>query len=344
MAEQREAIRVGLVGCGTHGRALAEGITRADSLQLVACADPDEAARRRAGALSAEVNSYKSLDELLDASDVDAVVIATPHHLLGPTALTAIRAGKHVLVEKPMAMNEKEAKEIEFAAASIGVNCMAGYSFRFSMMRYMHEVIEEGAVGDIQAITGAIGHGPMTGWLASPETGGGPLLYVGCHLIDILLWFMQAEPASVTAQVNRSADTGADESSAIQIGFNGGQLAQVFVTQAAAAFFYDLHVYGRSGTIALRGRNFLQFEVEVQSNTVARYREPTVIRPLVRRDNISMMLVPELEEFARSVEEGRPPAITASDGRRVLRVLDAVIDSARGGERVALGAPVLSAF
>ena len=243
-----------------------------------------------------------------------------------------------------MAMNEQEAKEIEFAAASAGVSCMAGYSFRFSMMRSVHEVLGEGAVGDIQAITGAIGHGPMMGWLASPETGGGPLLYVGCHLIDALLWFMQAEPASITAQVNRRADTGADELSAIQIAFNGGQVAQFFVTQAAAAFFYELHVYGRSGSIALRGRNFLQYEVEVQSNTVARYREPTIIRPFVRRDNISMMLIPELEEFGSSVVEGRLPAITASDGRRVLRVLDAVIDSARRGERVALSTPVLSAF
>jgi predicted dehydrogenase len=282
---------------------------------------------------------------VLDASDVDGIVIATPHHLLAPTALTAIRAGKHVLVEKPMAMNEQEAKEVEFAAASAGVSCMAGFSFRFSMMRYVHEIIKEGAVGDIQAITGAIGHGPMNrGWLASPETGGGPLLYVGCHLVDVLLWFMQEEPAGVTAQVHRRTDTGTDDSSAIQLEFSGGRLAQLFVTQAASAFFYELHVYGRSGTIALRGRNFLQFEIEVQSNALDKYREPTVIRPLVQRDNIAMMLVPELEEFARSVDEGRPPAITASDGRRVLRVLDAVVDSARAGERIALGAPVLSAY
>ena len=64
---------------------------------------------------------------------------------------------------------------------------------------------------------------------------------------------------------------------------------------------------------------------------VATYREPTLIRPAVRRDNISMMLVPELDEFARSVSDCRPPAVTASAGRRVLSVLDAIVESGRSG-------------
>jgi predicted dehydrogenase len=341
---QQEALGIGLVGCGNHGSAMAEGVTRAESLRLVACADPDESAARRVGALSSTVSIHDSLESLLDASDVDAVVIATPHHLLAPLALVAIRAGKHVLVEKPMAMNEQEAKEVEFAAASAGVNCMVGYSFRFSMLRYVRDLVAQGAVGDIVSISGAIGTPPMNrSWLSSPHTGGGPLLYVGCHLVDLLLWLTDQEPTSVYANVQRR-DNGTDESSAIQIAFDDGRLAQFLVTQSAPLFFYDLHVYGRSGSIALRGHNFLQFELEVQSSALTTYREATIIRPFVRRDNVTMMLVPELEEFARSVDENRPPAITASDGRRVLRVLDAVLESERTGERAALGVPALTAY
>jgi predicted dehydrogenase len=109
------------------------------------------------------------------------------------------------------------------------------------------------------------------------------------------------------------------------------------VTQAAPALFYELDIHGRAGTIALRGRNFLQFEIEVSSSSVGTYREPTIIRPAVRRDNITMMLVPELEEFARSTRAGRRPAITASDGRRVLRNLDAIVASGRSGRTVTPG-------
>ena len=117
-----------------------------------------------------------------------------------------------------------------------------------------------------------------------------------------------------------------------------------FLVQAAPSFFYELHILGRSGSITLRGRNFLQFEIEVLSNAVRAYREPTIIRPQIQRDNITMMLVPELEEFAAAIQEQRPPSITASDGRRVLRILDAVAESGRSGRPIALDVPVLAAY
>jgi predicted dehydrogenase len=337
-------LRVGLVGCGMHGNALAQAVIRSDQLQLVACADPDGTAAWRVASLANEVNTFDSVEALLSASDVDAVIVATPHHLLGPVALTAIADGKHVMAEKPMALDEREGRQIETAAATADVNYMPGYSFRFSMASYVQDLLAQGVVGEIQAVTGSIGTGPMNrGWLASRETGGGPLLYVGCHLIDLLLWFLGDEPVSVYADVRRREDTGTDASSAIQIGFAKGALAQFLVTQSAASFFYDLHILGRSGSIALRGRNFLQFEVEVLSNTIGAFKEPTIIRPQVRRDNISMMLVPELEEFTRSIHEQRPPSITAADGCQVLRILDAVVDSERSGQAIRMDSPVFVA-
>src|SRR5215212_6382512 len=129
--DEYEALRVGVVGCGNHGGALAQAVVRSDTLQLVACADPDAGAVRRVAGFSDGVRRQASLEALLDASDVDAVLIATPHDVLAPLALSAIRAGKHLLIEKPMAMNGPQAKEIEFAAGSAGVTCMVGYSFRY---------------------------------------------------------------------------------------------------------------------------------------------------------------------------------------------------------------------
>lgn len=334
----QQALRVGLVGCGRHGSALAEAIVRTGSLRLVASADPDEKAAERAAAFGIQVSTHDGIDSLLAESDVDAVVIATPHHLLAPVALAALRAGKHVLAEKPMALNEHEAKEVELAAASASVCYMSGYSFRFSMAGYVRDLLAAGVAGEIQAITGSIGTGPMnSGWAAYPETGGGPLLYVGCHLVDLIIWFFADEPVGVYADLRRRGDTGADETSAIQMRFAKGGFAQCLVTQAAPSLFYELDIHGRNGSIALRGRNFLQFEIEVASSSVSTYREPTTIRPAVRRDNIAMMLVPELEEFASSVRERRPPAITAADGRRVLSVLDAIVESGRSGRTVMPG-------
>ena len=101
-------------------------------------------------------------------------------------------------------------------------------------------------------------------------------------------------------------------------------------------FFYKLGIHGSAGMLELRGRNFLQFEVEVSSTVLPAYAEPTVIRPSVQRDNITMMLVPELEAFADAIYERCQPAITVADGQQVLRILDAVAESGRVGKPIAL--------
>ena len=330
--DTQPALRIGIVGCGNQGSALAEAVKRTATLRVVACADPDRAAANRVAAIVQDVSTHESVEALLGESDVDAILVATPHHLLCPVALAAIRAGKHVMAEKPIGLNESEAAEIEAAAKQAGVSFMAGYSFRFSMARHVHDLIASGAIGDIQAITGAIGCPPINEdweWIAFPETGGGPLLFLGSHLVDSILWFVNDDLIDITADVRRRTDTGADETSAFQIRFAHGAAAQCVVTQAASTFFYTIDVHGRAGRITLRGWNFLQFEIEVSSTTNPAYTHPTVIRPRIGRDNISQMLVPELEEFAQAIRERRNPAITAADGRMVLKVLDAVVEAGR---------------
>jgi predicted dehydrogenase len=266
------------------------------------------------------------------------VVVATPHHLLAPVALTALRAGKHVMAEKPIALNEHEAAEIEQAAAAAGVYYMSGYSMRFSMGRYVRELLDAGVAGEIRAVTGSICLGQLnSGWIAYPETGGGPLLFVGCHLIDLMLWCLDDEPTEVFANVQNRTDTGADEFAAFQIRFAKGAVAQGLVTQSESTFFYELDIHGSAGKIILRGRSFLQFEIEVSSNVVVAYREPTFIRPDTDGDNIAMMLVPELEEFASAIKGQRSPSITAADGRRVLRVIDGIFKSGQCNQPVKLG-------
>jgi ATP/maltotriose-dependent transcriptional regulator MalT len=94
----------------THTR-LRTGIVGSESLCLVACADPDEAAASRAAALAPEVSTHAFIEALLAECEVDAILIATPHHLLAPISLAALRAGKHVMAEKPIALNEREAAQ-----------------------------------------------------------------------------------------------------------------------------------------------------------------------------------------------------------------------------------------
>lgn len=337
MTEQKR-LRVGLVGCGAHGRSLATALTQSAAWQLVACADPDPVAVT-AVAAAGTILPFPSVEELLANVAVDAVVLATPPACLYETALAAIAAQKHVLAEKPIGLDEKEAAELEEAVLSAGVCYMAGYSFRFCpALQQLYALLQAGAVGEIYAIQGSIGVNPLNrGWHVSPATGGGPLLYVGSHLVDEMLWTMNDEPVEVTARIRYRADTHADETAAFHIGFAHGATAQCLVTQAADGFYNNLDIYGRDGRISLYGVDYLNYSLAVVSKTMPAYAEPTQIRPRIWGDPKLAMLTAELSAFAQAITACEQPSISVSDGRRVLRVLDAVIKSDRTRVSVRIG-------
>ena len=330
-------VRVGIVGCGYQGRLLAEAISRTSSLRVTACADPVQEAASSVAALAGQAEVYASVDELLAEAGVDAVMIATPHSLLSEAALAAIQAGKHVLAEKPIAVNEQQAARIEEAVRQAGICYMSGYSLRFFVaQRQVFGLLAAGGIGEIRAVTAGIGQGPLGDWFAKPEMGGGALLYLGSHLVDEVLWFIQDEPVQVYAAVRHRPDTGTDETSAFQIRFAGGAIAQCLVTQAVEGWFDFVHIYGQEGRIGLASSNWLRYEISVSSRALPAYAEPTTICPGLSGDPIMMMLVPEVEEFAAAIQENRQPAVTATDGRKVLKVLDAVFESETAGYPVTL--------
>jgi predicted dehydrogenase len=331
-------VRVGIVGCGYEGRLLAQAAAETSRLRVAACADPVQDAAAGVAALTGHSEIYGSVDELLEKSKVDAIIVATPHHVLQEIALTAIRAGKHVLAEKPIALNEREAARIEEAAVHADICYMSGYSLRFFVaQQQVYELLAAGVVGEIQAVTAGIGSGPPGGWFARPEMGGGALLMLGSHLVDEVLWYIGDRPVEVVADVRYRSDTGTDETSAFQIRFAGGAVAQCLVTEAADSWFDFVEIYGRDGRIGLKSSNWLRYEISVSSKANPAYAQPATICPRLRGDPIIMMLAPELEEFGAAIQQKRPPAVTAADGRQVLKVLDAVIESGRRGAPVRVG-------
>jgi predicted dehydrogenase len=275
---------------------------------------------------------------MLQRAEVDAVLVATSHSALYECSLAAIQAGKHVLAEKPIGVDEKEAAQLEEAVTRSNICFMAGYSFRYiAAWQKVHELLQAGAVGEIHTITGCIGIGPMSsGWRASPETGGGPMLYVGSHLVDQILWYLNDDPVQVYADVRYRADTRAEETTHFQIQFRRGAVAQGMVTQTAAGMFNNLDIYGRQGRISLRGVGF-SYGVEVVSSALPAYTQPTSIRIPQMEDLRILMHMPQLAEFAQAIHERRQPSITVTDGRRVLKVLDAITKSDRTGQPVRVG-------
>jgi predicted dehydrogenase len=333
--ENQERLRVGIVGCGYQGGILARSIRESDAWQVTACADPDREAAGQVAAIGGSAAVHPSVQELLQHSEVDAVFVATSHDALYECSLAAIRAGKHVLTEKPMGMNEKEAAQLEEAVVQANISFMAGYSFRhIAAWQKVRELLDAGAVGEIYSISASMSIGPLSeGWIASPETGGGPLLYVGSHLVDQLLWYLGDDPVEVSASIRYRADTKADETTTIQLWFARGAVVQAMVSQASTRFINNLDIFGRQGFIALRGGGF-NYTVEVASEVLPAYAQPTTLHFPQVQDRRILMHLPQLAEFAQAIRERRQPSCTVNDGRQVLKIIDAIFESDRARQPV----------
>lgn len=334
-----DQLRVGIVGCGYQGGILARAALKTPALRVVACADPDREAARKLAADAGAATAHPSIEDMLAGAEVDIVFVATPHHLLCETALTAIWAGKPTLIEKPLGVIEAEAARIEKAAAEAGVFVEAGYSFRdLPAWRRAYELVRADAVGPVLTITGSFTTPPMLkGWKAGPETGGGPLLFVGPHLIDQILWLMADTPVEVYASVTRRADIKADEISIFQIRFANGASAQYVVAQTTPTLDYRLNILGRDGRITLNTVGFLDQEIVIQSNRIAEYAQPTTLHPVLADDPRIVKHVAQLTRLAGAIHTGGQPFVALGAGRMVLKVTDAVFRSGASGRPERIG-------
>ena len=201
--------------------------------------------------------------------DVDAIFVATSHDALYECSLAAIQAGKHVMAEKPIGVDEKEAAHLEEAVAQSNVCFMSGYSFRYiAAWQKVRELLQAGAVVRFRPSLARSASGPCrrVGGQASIRAAG------RCCMSARIWWSNALVHGRRTCRGGRRhplppADMRADETTTFQIQFSRGAVAQGMVTQTAhAGLFSNLDIYGREGRIGLHGVGFTYF-VDVVSST-----------------------------------------------------------------------------
>ena len=208
-AVPRPALRFGVIGCGAIAQVLLLPIlSRLRGARLAALCDND-AAKARALAQRFEVPSwFTDIDDLLDSGGIDAAVIATPNHLHEPHALSALRAGVHVLVERPIALAEAGVQRILAAAERTDRRVLASNPHRFRAdVQALAGSLSSGELGKVVGIRAGAYHrrGSAEGWrLRRAEAGGGAFLEYGHSLLDLALWLMDfPEPSRVSAHFVR---------------------------------------------------------------------------------------------------------------------------------------------
>jgi predicted dehydrogenase len=205
-------IKVGIIGCGIatfHTSAYATD----PRVQMVAIAGLDTD-RCRALATKHDIPEvYTNYEDLLANADVDLVSVAVPNFLHAPVALAAIAAGKHVLMEKPLARNSAEGEQIVCAARDAGVIVAMAFNRRARPdMQVLKKHIDEGGLGDIYYAKAfwmrRAGIPGLGSWFTSKElAGGGPLIDLGVHVLDMALWLMD-NPKVVAVSAATYAELG----------------------------------------------------------------------------------------------------------------------------------------
>lgn len=191
-------IRVGLIGCGSiaywqHLR----NLQQLGGLHISGLADPDPAALERAAG-RVEAPCFRSPGELLDRDDIDAVVIASPTGLHADQARAAWHAGKHVYVEKPLAHDAPSLRAVLESVQGTGPVFAVGHNYRFHpVCLRLRELIQSGSIGTVRAVFShfaeSVDPGAWPEWHRSRELGGGALLDLGTHHIDLYRWLLRDE-------------------------------------------------------------------------------------------------------------------------------------------------------
>ena len=253
-------IRLAFIGCGGVANGHVGRIEQIPEAEIVALCDtsPDSIKRMKERHPSvAKLPVYEDWREMLDAVEVDAVEIHTPHTLHYEQIMESLDRGLHVLTEKPMVCMTERAKNVAAKVKETGLKLQVSYQRHFEpQYRFIRDYIAAGKLGDVHFVSALQGQewkkAVKGTWRQDPKlSGGGQLNDSGSHLIDILLWTTGLAAESVQAIVDNRG-TLVDINSSLAVRFTNGAQASIAVVGDAIHWWEDFTVWGDKGVIYFR--------------------------------------------------------------------------------------------
>ena len=324
-------VRWGVISTANIGRSAVNPAIQASSNgELVAVASRSEEAARAFAEEWGIPGHYGSYEALLEDDGIDAVYIPLPNNMHKEWTIRAAEAGKHVLCEKPLALDVAECEEMEAAAAEHGVKLMEAFMYRFHpRSRRAIDMVREGVVGELKTIRSAftfrLSRPDDIRWL--PEFGGGALMDVGCYCVNVSRTIVGEEPVEVQATASR-ADTGVDDHLVGILRFPSGVVAHFdCALTAERCEFYEV-----AGTEA-----YLRVPAAFRPGTADAHIEEhsgsgdTTVHTLPGVDQFQLMV----EHFADCVLNDEQPRYPVAEAIRNMRVIEALYESAgKGGATI----------
>lgn len=326
-------INWGIIGCaGIAERALIPAIKASSNGVLYGIAARDKKRALDWSRTHGFKKAYPDYQALLDDQAIDAIYNPLPNSLHAEWSIRAARAGKHVLCEKPMAMNAAEVRDMTGAAEKAGVLLMEAFMYKFHpQIEKSLKLLAAGEIGAVRSVHSSFTFlsepdGRNYRWF--PEMGGGALYDVGCYTISASRLIFNAEPKSVFARAALHPRFRVDVSAHMLMEFPGGRFAQCDCA-FDAQFQSRLLVVGEAGTLGL-DRAFSAKHHEVKIRVVKGDRHEDIPVPA---ENMYTRMV---EHFGGCVLEKKPLRYAAGDAEGNMRVIDACWESIRAGLAVPL--------
>ncbi|MEU9154840.1 Gfo/Idh/MocA family oxidoreductase [Streptomyces sp. NPDC048417] len=322
-----EPLRIGVLGAARIAELSIVGPARAGGHRLVAVAARD---RGRAEAFAATHGVERvagSYADLVADPEIEVVYNPLANSLHGPWNLAALRAGKHVLTEKPSASNAAEAAEVHEAVAKVGTVFMEGFHYLFHpVTRRLHELLDSGELGDLRHVEAmvAMPAPPDSDVRWSLPLAGGALMDLGCyslHALRTLAPWAGGAPRLVAARGGEKAGAaGLDEWLYADLEFPGGATGSANCHMAYDRFRMSCRVVGTRGEAT--ATNFVQPHLD--DRVVVRTAAGERTEELGRRSSYTF----QLEAFAAHLREGAPLVLDADDALTTMRLIDACYQAA----------------
>ncbi|MDP6455653.1 MAG: Gfo/Idh/MocA family oxidoreductase [SAR202 cluster bacterium] len=345
-----EQVGLAIIGStGVIGKTHIDAVAQLSSCRLVGVnARRQEPLRRQASELG--VKTYPTLDDALSDSDVDAIVIATPHPSHRDITLQAVEAGKHVLVEKPMSVTPSEADDMVEAARRSGVTLGVLFNNRFRPEAIrMRELIDQGAVGKIYraTMTSAMfrtqDYYDRLDWRGTwQDEGGGALINQGIHAIDMFQW-LAGLPQAVYGMVRslKHKIEVEDYASAI-LEYEDGALGTLHCDTVQAPNQQRIEIFGENGALIMDDWKITLHRLKtpvqefLENDITIEFIAPDSEAETFEFEPVGGTHAPAIDDFSRAIQEGREPGITGEDGARSQELVAAITLSGCRGEKVSL--------
>lgn len=246
-------IKWGVMGCGGIAGTFASDLPLTKYGQLAAVGSRSKAKAKKFAAQHGAARAYGSYEELAADPEVDVVYVATPHPMHMDNTLLAIEHGKHVLCEKPIAMNAKQTRRMIAAAQRKGVFLMEAMWTRFfPAMGRLRTWLAEGRIGNVMAIEADFGisfdFGPKHR-IFNPALGGGALLDLGIYPVSLASMVVGAQPEKITSTVHKHK-TGVDDHAVIVFTYTDGATAAIS-TSSTVRLKNEARIFGTEGAITV---------------------------------------------------------------------------------------------